>query len=125
MTFVSGIVIQTLYTADYAGAGPILAVHIWAALFVFLGVAQSPWDVTEGLTRLALVRTVIGALVNVGMNLVLLPLWAGMGAAIATVVAYAFSACLMNALHPRTRRILGLQARALMPIRHAASLLRK
>jgi hypothetical protein len=48
-----------------------------------------------------------------------------MGAAIATVVAYAFSACLLNVLHPRTRHILGLQARALLPIRHIVPFIAK
>lgn len=115
MTALSSWVIYVLYAAEYAAAGPILAVHIWAAVFVFLGVAQSPWDVAEGLTRLALMRTVIGAVVNVGLNLLLLPTYGGLGAAIATVVAQACSACLANALSRKTRVILRLQLRALFP----------
>ncbi len=120
MTFLSGWVIEFLYTAEYAAAGPILAIHIWAAVFVFLGVAQSPWDVAEGLMRLALLRTVIGAVINVGLNLVLLPTYSGLGAAIATVAAYVCSAWLANALSRRTHIIFGLQLRALVPIRHLA-----
>ncbi len=118
MTFFSGFVVHVLYGPAYADAAPILTIHIWAALFVFLGVAQSPWDTTEGLTRLALFRTVAGAIVNVALNLVLLPVYAGLGAAIATVVAYAVSACLANMIDARTRRILGLQVRAILLARY-------
>ncbi len=118
MTFFSGLVVHVLYGPAYAGAAPILTIHIWAALFVFLGVAQSPWDTTEGLTRLALLRTAAGALVNVAVNLVLLPAYAGLGAAIATVVAYAVSACLANVMDGRTRQILRLQMRAIFLARY-------
>jgi PST family polysaccharide transporter len=118
MTLLSDVVIRLFYSAQYAGAGPILAIHIWAALFVFLGVAQSPWDISEGLTRLALLRTLLGAVINVAMNFVLLPLYAGLGAAISTVVAYAVSACLANALDARTRPILILQIKSLFLIRY-------
>jgi PST family polysaccharide transporter len=118
MTLLSDVVIRLLYSAQYAGAGPILAIHIWAALFVFLGVAQSPWDISEGLTQLALLRTLLGAVINVAMNFVLLPLYAGLGAAISTVVAYAVSACLANALDARTRPILILQIKSLFLVRY-------
>lgn len=118
MTALSGWVIHVLYAAEYAAAGPILAVHIWAAVFVFLGVAQSPWDVAEDLTRLALMRTVSGAVVNVGLNLLLIPGHGGLGAAIATVVAYACSACLANAFSRKTHAVLRLQLRALFPVHY-------
>ncbi len=57
MTFLAGSVAAVLYGNDYEGVGPVLAIHIWAALFVFLGVAQSPWTINEGVTKLALLRT--------------------------------------------------------------------
>ncbi|MCS6910953.1 MAG: hypothetical protein NZM11_10375, partial [Anaerolineales bacterium] len=46
-----GLVVGIWVTRHLAAAGSILAVHIWAAVFVFLGVAQSSWDVAEGLMR--------------------------------------------------------------------------
>jgi PST family polysaccharide transporter len=35
-------IIRILFSSSFSGAGPVLAVHIWASVFVFLGVAQSP-----------------------------------------------------------------------------------
>ena len=97
----------------YDAAAPVLAVHIWASLFVAWGVAQEPWNIAEGLLRLTLIRTVIGAAVNIGLNLALIPRYGSLGAAWATLIAYAFAAVLGNLLSPKTRRIFVLQVKSL------------
>jgi PST family polysaccharide transporter len=116
MTFLAGTVANVLYGNDYEGVGPVLAIHIWTALFVFLGVAQSPWTINESLTKLALMRTCIGALVNVLLNLVLIPARGPVGAAIATMVSQALSAVFLNAFSSKTRKILRLQLSAMLPL---------
>lgn len=104
-----------MFGAEYGDAAAVLAIHIWSAVFVFLGVAQSIWDVAEDLTKLSLFRTTCGAIINVVLNLLLIPVFSAAGAAIATAVSYAFSAWLLNAAHPRTRPIFRMQLRALVP----------
>jgi PST family polysaccharide transporter len=116
MTFLSDRIVKLLYGAAYNGAGPILAVHIWAALFVFIGVAQSPWNILEGLTKLALVRTTLGAIANIVLNLLLIPKYGAMGAAIATTVSYALAAFVLNAFSIKTRKIFALQLASIIPI---------
>ena len=116
MTFASGLVARTLYGSQYEGVAPILSIHIWAALFVFLGVAQGPWNINEGLTKLALVRTVIGALSNVLLNLLLIPRYGPIGAAIATTVSYALAAVVLNAFSRRTRELFKMQLQSMIPI---------
>lgn len=76
----------------YAEAGSILTIHIWAFIFVSLGVARSQWLIAENMTRFAMVATIMGAIINIGMNLILIPRYGGMGAAWATLVSYAISA---------------------------------
>ena len=105
-------IIRGLFGPSYAAAGPILAIHIWAAPFVFLGLAQSPWSINEGLTVLSFQRAAIGAASNVVLNLLLIPQFGGLGAAVATVVSYALAAFFSNAIDKRTRRIFFLQLRA-------------
>lgn len=117
MTFLAIPLVQALFGERYAAAGPMLAVHIWSAVFVFLGVAQGPWNLAEGYTRLTFHRTLIGAIVNILLNLVLIPAYAGMGASIATVVAYASAGVFANAWDERTRRIFRMQLKALVPFR--------
>ena len=112
MTAISPFVVVKLFGPSYAAAGPILAVHVWAAVFVFLGTAQLPWDTTENLLKLLLLRTTAGAATNVLLNLVLIPRYAGLGAAIATVLSYALASVFGNALFSRTRKIFAMQLRA-------------
>lgn len=113
MTFLSGPIVRILYGESYAAAAPVLAVHIWAAVFVFLGMGQGCWTVNEGLTRITVPRTLAGAAVNVALNIVLIPRYGPFGAAIATVVSYALSAVLLNYFDRRTKQIFRLQIDAL------------
>ena len=114
MSFMSSTLITILFGNGYAEAGKILAIHIWASLFVFMGVATSPWFIAEGLTEFSFHRTLIGAVVNVVLNFILIPSCGGIGAAIATVIAYAIAAFLANALNSKTHRIFTIQLKSLI-----------
>jgi O-antigen/teichoic acid export membrane protein len=81
--------IYKLFTPEYAYAAPTLAVHIWSGVFVFLGAASSQYLIAENFNKLTFIRTGFGAIVNILLNLVLIPHMGMMGAAIATLVAYA------------------------------------
>ncbi len=108
-------VVHRLYADSYRGAAPVLAVHVWASVFVFLGLAQSPWNLAEDLLKLTLFRTTAGAVANVALNVVLIPKYAAMGAAWATVISYAVSGTLANAFDARTRPMFFLQLRSFYP----------
>jgi len=112
-TFAAKFIVNALFGSIFSQAAPILAVHIWASAFVFLGVAQSPWDVSENAISYSLFRTIAGAIINIVMNLVLIPHLTGMGAAIATLVSYAVSGVFANALFAKTRPVFKLQMKAL------------
>jgi PST family polysaccharide transporter len=112
--FGGSLVIHLLFGPQYSAAAPVLVVHIWAAVFVFWGVAQDPWFINEGLMKAMLVRTVIGAFVNIAINIVLIPRHGAMGAAIATVIAYSIPGCFWNFVSPRTRRIFYLQIKSIL-----------
>jgi O-antigen/teichoic acid export membrane protein len=91
ITFASPLIYQ-LYTPEYAYAAPVLSVHIWSGVFVFLGAANSQYLIAEGYVKLTFWRTGFGAIVNIVLNLILIPKMGMMGAAIATLIAYASSA---------------------------------
>jgi PST family polysaccharide transporter len=111
-------IVETLYGSDYASAGGVLAVHAWASVFVFLGVAQTPWDAVEGLTRVAMVRTLVGVAIKIGLNLVLIRSFGLQGAAVASLASYACAAWLANLLNRKTWCIFDHQSRALFVLRH-------
>lgn len=91
ITFTSHLIYK-LYTPEFAYAAPVLSVHIWSGVFVFLGAANSQYLIAEGYVKLTFLRTGFGAIVNILLNLFLIPKMGMMGAAIATLVAYACSA---------------------------------
>jgi O-antigen/teichoic acid export membrane protein len=90
ITFASPLIYK-LYKPEYAYAASVLSVHIWSGVFVFLGAASGQYLIAENLNKLTFVRTTFGAVVNIVLNLILIPKMGMMGAAIATLVAYASS----------------------------------
>ena len=88
VTFVAGWVIKIIFGASYSKAGPMLAVLIWAGLFVNLGVARGAFLTTMNWTRVYFMTVSLGSIVNVALNLILIPRYGGLGASIATLIAY-------------------------------------
>ena len=102
MTFASSFIYGLLYSDDFTGGAEVLAIHVWAGIFVFLGSASGQYLIAEGYTRLSLVRTGIGALVNILLNIWWIPLFGIKGAAWATLVGYGV-ATFYIILIPKTR----------------------
>lgn len=88
MTFLAGWVTRALFGAAYDKAGPMLAVLIWAGLFVNLGYARGPFLMTMNWTRIHFMTMLCGCVVNIALNMLLIPRFGGMGAVIASLVAY-------------------------------------
>ena len=107
-------VVPVLYGPAYAAGTGTLQLLACGLPFAFVGVAASPWYLNAGLTRVAMQRHLLGAALNLGLNWVLIPRWGALGAAAATVVAYAVAHVFANALHPCSRPLLRLQLRALL-----------
>jgi PST family polysaccharide transporter len=105
--------IALLYGGQYLGAAPVLAMHAWAGVFVALGVASGPWFVNHGMLKAGMYQAVAGALVNVGLNLWLIPQFGPQGAAASTVVSYATSVILFNLFNARTLPLVRLQLRSI------------
>src|SRR3569833_2234335 len=80
VTFASPLIYK-LYKPEYAYAAPVLSVHIWSGVFVFLGAASSQYLIAEYFSTLTFVRTGAGAIVNIVLNLILIPKMGMMGAA--------------------------------------------
>lgn len=117
MTFISKPLIVMLFGNSYIESGAILAVHIWASVSVFSGVATSGWFIAENLSYLSLYRTLSGAVVNILLNIFLIPIYGGLGAAIATVIAQAVASFISNGVNPKTRKLFKVQIKSLLPIK--------
>jgi O-antigen/teichoic acid export membrane protein len=103
MTFLSDWVVNLLYGEEYNQAGSVLMIHVWAGVFVFLGVASGKWLLSENLQIFSTVNTSIGAIVNVLLNYILIPKIGVSGAAWATLVSYFVAAYLCLLFFKKTR----------------------
>lgn len=91
-----------LYGEAFREAGMILAIHVWASVFIFMRAALSKWLISESLTIFSLSTHSLGALSNILLNLFLIPQYGTLGAAIATVISYAIAGYLALFVHPKT-----------------------
>ena len=114
----SDILIRLIYGEAYSRAGSILAIHIWAGVFVFMGEILSKWLINENVLEFSPIRHGIGGVLNILINLILIPPFGGVGAAIATVISYATSSYLACFVYPKTRDMAYKMTKALFaPIR--------
>lgn len=90
--FIADWLVPALFGQAYAGAGPILAVLIWANLFIYLENARSAFFNVMNWYRLHLVTVALGAGLNVLLNFLLIPRYGGLGAALSSCFAYWFAA---------------------------------
>ncbi|SIS84487.1 flippase [Belliella pelovolcani] len=114
MTFLSHKLIFLLFGGDYIEAGKVLSIHIWAGVFVFLGVLSSKWFLIENLQKFSFYRTAWGGLLNIGLNYLLIPKFGITGSAIATVISQSFSSVFLNAFSKDVRPLFYMQIRALI-----------
>ena len=103
MTFLSETVVMVLFGEAYLAASSTLSIHIWASVFVFLGVANSKWFIAENRQVLSFYRTTAGAFTNVLLNFLFIPRFQEIGAATATVVSYAIATVISDLFQKETR----------------------
>lgn len=109
LTITAPWIITTFFGEQYEAAGPILAVHAWTSLFVFMGVARKQYLVAENMFKFSLVCTVTGALLNLIMNYFLIPFHGGLGAAMASLVSFAIAGFLSSLLLVNSHSIMKRQ----------------
>ena len=118
MTFASSRLVVLVYGPEFKESGPVLAIHIWAGVFVFLGLAASIWTMINGYQKFTLWASLAGAAVKVGLNLLIIPLYGIVGAAATMVASQAVASYFFYAGSAKTRRIFIMMTRALfMPWR--------
>lgn len=108
--------VSILYGAAFEGTGSVLTVHIWSGVFVFLAVASGKYMTLEGWETKILKRHVLGATLNIGLNLLAIPRYGGVGAALATLLSWLAAAYLYDAFDKTLRENFVLKTRALFLI---------
>lgn len=113
ITLFSSVIVNILYGSEYTQAtSSILIISVWAGTFALLGSARSIWLVSEGLNQYSLYFTIFGAVTNIALNAIFIPLYGGEGAAFATLISQFVVAFMVPFVFLETRGITTLMARA-------------
>lgn len=125
MTVAAPWIIALFFGPEYAASASILVIHIWAAIFIFMRAAFSKWILIENALYFSLLTQGLGALANVLLNYLLIPMHGGIGAAYATLFSYATASFFALFFYQRTRTVFWQMAwAALAPIRYPFRLAR-
>ena len=108
-------IIKLLFGAQYQSASAVLKIYVWAGIFVFLGVASSKYLIAENYTKISFLNSITGAIVNVILNIILIPKFGINGAAIATVISY-FVSVFLIILIPKTYKNSVLMLKSFSPL---------
>ena len=106
--FISEYLVIFLYGDDFKEAGALLSLFAIRLFFTNFGVARSVFIVNEGLFRHTLTTSLIGAMTNILLNLVLIPAYGSKGAIIATIISFSISIFILDLLNKITRKNLKL-----------------
>ena len=109
-------IIVFLYGEPFRAAAAAFSLQVLAAPFVALGVLSAAWLVLERCTGHALRRTLIGAVSNVLLNLLLIPRFGIAGAAAATLFAQLLATYVADVFFARTRDLFMMKTWALFPL---------
>lgn len=113
MTFLSTRVVKFVFGPEYSASGPVLAIHIWAGIFVFIGTMGSLWTMINGYQKFSLFATVTTAFVKIALNAVLIPRHGTIGAAIAMVISQAIAGYCVYLIWSKTRKVFFMMTRAI------------
>lgn len=106
--------VHGLFGNKYASAANVLAILAWSNVFVFMGCAHSLYLVNRGQQALSLRLAWLTAMVSVGLNLLLIPRFQAIGAAVANVLTYALTTVFGVALYAGSRPLLAVNLRSLV-----------
>lgn len=107
-------VILTIYGKDFLGAVSILLILIWSRLFSLMGALRSVWMLCEGMEKDIKYFIGLGAVINIGLNLLFIPKMGAVGAAIATLITEAVSSYVATGVCPKTRKLFRIYGKALL-----------
>ena len=103
MMLLGKIAIRILYGIQYIEATAPLYILIWSTGFAMIGTVRSIWIVAEGYNKYSKYYILIGAAVNMILNIVLISVWGITGAAIATLISQFVVALIAPLFFSKTR----------------------
>ena len=115
ISFFSDQIINILYGKNYIEASKVLQIHIWAGVFLSIGIACGKWYVSENYIIGAMYKALLGMLVNIIGNYYLIPSYGLQGAAASSLFGHFFANIIYDFLDKRVRGQIKYKFRAFFP----------
>lgn len=106
--------VVALFGNEYVESTKIVIIYVWSIVFVFLSNGSWGFYLNEGLEKFSSIRLIIGAIINIGLNIYFIEMFGLLGAAYATIISYSISGYFVNAVFKKTRANFYLQTKALI-----------
>lgn len=115
LTIFSKLIVNILYGADYAATIPLLRVLAWYLIFSYIGLVRNVWILAEEKEKHLWKINLGGAIVNLVLNFILIPILGAMGSAITALITQIFTNVIMGYLIKPIRENNTLMIKSLNP----------
>jgi polysaccharide transporter, PST family len=102
-TPIAGPLVDFFYGKQFHSTATLLVVLVWSEVPIFFGVVIANAIIAKNLQRYLPASTIAGAVMNVALNLFMIPRWGALGASWATVISYSFAGVFLFLVFPKTR----------------------
>jgi O-antigen/teichoic acid export membrane protein len=102
-TAFSEFILRLLFGVAFVEGSSVLAIRVWETLFAAIGVVSSKWIIAENLQSLTVKIIIAGALINVLLNYLTIPVWGIEGAAFASLISIIFTVIILPFLIKKLR----------------------
>lgn len=109
----SSSIIRIFYGEAYTSASTILLIHVWTNVFVFIGIGGEGWYITQNYQKISFYRTITGALINIILNILLIPLMGVNGAAFATLISQAMASYFFDFISKKSKVLFYIKTNAI------------
>ena len=123
MATFSGLIVHIIYGDEYKLAGEALRIIVWYTTFSYLGSVRNIWILAYNEQKQLWKINLSGALANVLLNTLLIPIWGVNGAALASLITQFFTNVVIGFLIPSIRGNNAIMLRGCNP-RHFVDALR-
>ncbi|MBR2715060.1 MAG: flippase [Ruminococcus sp.] len=90
-TVFAGLIVKILYGEEYSSTIPVLQILVWYFIFSLMGVVRNVWILAEEKQKYLWRINLTGALFNIVVNFILIPVWGACGAAFASLMTQFFT----------------------------------
>ena len=113
VTLFSEKIITFVFGTNYSSATPVLQIYIWTSIAVFWGLLIEKQFIIKSITHIYAIVTIIGMLINIILNLILIPHIGIIGAALASLCSYSLTTLILM-IFPNLYKNVNLNERPLV-----------